>query len=103
MPSRSTGAPVSGRYRDRRDAACWWPVRGGIAPAETPPKPRAGHAGGMRVLVVEDDPEMAEAVAVGLRRERMAVDVALDGPGGLARALDNRYDVVVLDRDLPGL
>jgi DNA-binding response OmpR family regulator len=57
----------------------------------------------MRVLIIEDDAEMAEAVAVGLRRERMAVDVALDGRGGLARALDNGYDVIVLDRDLPGI
>jgi DNA-binding response OmpR family regulator len=57
----------------------------------------------VRVLVIEDDAEMAEAVAVGLRRERMTVDVALDGPNGLARALDNEYDVVVLDRDLPGI
>jgi len=46
---------------------------------------------------------MAEAVAVGLRRERMAVDVALDGPSGLARAVDNDYDVILLDRDLPGI
>jgi DNA-binding response OmpR family regulator len=57
----------------------------------------------VRVLVIEDDEEMAQAVATGLRRARMAVDVALDGPGGLERALVNDYDVVVLDRDLPGL
>jgi DNA-binding response OmpR family regulator len=57
----------------------------------------------VRVLVIEDDVVMAEAVAVGLRRERMAVDVAFDGPSGLARAVDNDYDVVVLDRDLPGI
>ncbi|HEY4024947.1 MAG TPA: response regulator transcription factor [Candidatus Dormibacteraeota bacterium] len=57
----------------------------------------------MRVLVIEDDREMAEAVAAGLRRAPMAVDVALDGPGGLARALGNDYDVIVLDRDLPGM
>ena len=57
----------------------------------------------MRVLVVEDQAEMAELVAVGLRRAQMAVDVALDGPGGLDRALANDYDVIVLDRDLPGL
>jgi DNA-binding response OmpR family regulator len=57
----------------------------------------------MRVLVVEDQAEMAEMVAVGLRRAQMAVDVALDGPEGLDRALTNDYDVVVLDRDLPGL
>jgi DNA-binding response OmpR family regulator len=57
----------------------------------------------MRVLVIEDDAEMAEAVAAGLRRERMAVDVALDGPAGLERALVYDYDIVVLDRDLPGM
>src|ERR1700684_1918730 len=57
----------------------------------------------VRVLVVEDQAEMAEMVAVGLRRAQMAVDVALDGPSGLDRALTNDYDVIVLDRDLPGL
>ncbi len=57
----------------------------------------------MRVLVIEDDEEMAEAVAVGLRRARMAVDVAFDGQAGLDRALENDYDVIVLDRDLPGM
>ncbi|MEV4893933.1 response regulator transcription factor [Nonomuraea sp. NPDC055795] len=57
----------------------------------------------MRVLVVEDDEEAARMVAVGLRRTRMAVDVALDGPSGLERALCNDYDVIVLDRDLPGM
>jgi DNA-binding response OmpR family regulator len=53
--------------------------------------------------VVEDHAEMAEMVALGLRRQGMAVDVALDGPGGLTRALGNDYDVIVLDRDLPGV
>jgi DNA-binding response OmpR family regulator len=57
----------------------------------------------VRVLVIEDDEELAETVAAGLRHERMAVDVALDGEAGLARALVNDYDVIVLDRDLPGL
>ncbi len=57
----------------------------------------------MRVLIIEDHAELAETVAIGLRRARMAVDVAFDGPGGLARALNNDYDVVVLDRDLPGV
>ena len=57
----------------------------------------------MRVLVIEDDREMAEAIAVGLRRERMAADVAFDGGAGLERALVNDYDVIVLDRDLPGV
>jgi DNA-binding response OmpR family regulator len=57
----------------------------------------------MRVLVVEDDGELADALAVGLRRERMAVDVALTGTAGLERALCTDYDVILLDRDLPGL
>jgi len=57
----------------------------------------------VRVLVIEDDEELAETVAAGLRHARMAVDVALDGEGGLERALVNDYDVIVLDRDLPGL
>jgi DNA-binding response OmpR family regulator len=57
----------------------------------------------MRVLVIEDDAELCEAIGVGLRRERMAVDVALDGPAGLDRALVTAFDVIVLDRDLPGL
>ena len=55
----------------------------------------------MRVLVVEDDRELAEAIGVGLRREQMAVDLAFDGDAGLERALIHGYDVVVLDRDLP--
>jgi len=57
----------------------------------------------MRLLVIEDDQEMAETVAVGLRQAGMAVDVALDGPAGLERALACDYDVIVLDRDLPGM
>jgi len=56
----------------------------------------------MRVLVIEDDEEMAETVAIGLRRAHLAVDVAFDGSSGLERALLNDYDVIVLDRDLPG-
>ena len=57
----------------------------------------------MRVLVIEDDEEMAEAIAFGLRQTGMAVDVAFDGRAGLARSLVNDYDVIVLDRDLPGM
>jgi DNA-binding response OmpR family regulator len=57
----------------------------------------------VRVLVIEDDAELAETIAVFLRRRQLAVDVALDGRGGLDRALFTSYDVVVLDRDLPGL
>lgn len=55
----------------------------------------------MRVLVVEDHAELAETVAIGLRREGMAVDVALDGAAALRRAAVYGYDVIVLDRDLP--
>ncbi|MFI6584470.1 response regulator transcription factor [Embleya sp. NPDC050493] len=55
----------------------------------------------MRVLVIDDDEELAETIALGLRRERMAVDVAFDGAAGLERALVTTYDVIVLDRDLP--
>jgi DNA-binding response OmpR family regulator len=57
----------------------------------------------VRVLVIEDDEELATAIGIGLRRAQMAVDVSLDGPAGLERALATGYDVIVLDRDLPGL
>jgi len=57
----------------------------------------------MRVLVVEDEMQLAEAVARGLRREGMAVDVAFDGDDGYRKAAMTRYDVIVLDRDLPGI
>ena len=55
----------------------------------------------MRVLIAEDEPRVAAAVARGLRREGMAVDVAPDGASALYKARVNPYDVVVLDRDLP--
>jgi DNA-binding response OmpR family regulator len=55
----------------------------------------------MRVLIVEDHEELAETVATGLRREGMAVDIALDGDAALESASVNDYDVIVLDRDLP--
>ena len=54
------------------------------------------------MLVAEDDEVLAKVVAVGLRREGMAVDIALDGDDALAHLGVNDYDVVVLDRDLPG-
>src|SRR5215471_9977457 len=57
----------------------------------------------MRVLVVEDHKELAATIAVGLRRDGMAVDIAFDGQQGLDRAADDCYDVIVLDRDLPRL
>jgi DNA-binding response OmpR family regulator len=55
----------------------------------------------MRVLVVEDHEDLAEAIGAGLRREGMAVDVAFGGADALSHAGVTRYDVVVLDRDLP--
>ena len=57
----------------------------------------------MRVLIVEDERSLADAIARGLRRQGMAVDVAYDGTHGHEMALVTRYDVVVLDRDLPGV
>ena len=57
----------------------------------------------MRVLVVEDERALADAIARGLRREGMAVDVAYDGDTGHEKSTITRYDVVVLDRDLPGM
>jgi DNA-binding response OmpR family regulator len=55
-----------------------------------------------RVLVVEDEPTIAESVAARLRAEGFAVDIARDGPGGVAAARDGRPDLVVLDVMLPG-
>lgn len=55
----------------------------------------------MRVLVVEDERMLADAIGTGLRRVSMAVDVVYDGDEALQRTGVNRYDVVVLDRDLP--
>jgi len=57
----------------------------------------------MRILVAEDHRRLATVVADGLRREGMAVDLAFDGVDALAHAALNRYDVIVLDRDLPRL
>jgi len=57
----------------------------------------------MRVLVAEDHAKLAHTVAVGLRREGMAVDIALDGQQALDDALVTSYDVIVLDRDLPAV
>ncbi len=57
----------------------------------------------MRVLVVEDHHRLATALAEGLRREGIAVDLAFDGAEALSRSAVNSYDVVVLDRDLPGV
>jgi DNA-binding response OmpR family regulator len=57
----------------------------------------------MRVLVAEDHEVLARTIGTGLRREGMAVDVVLDGDDALEHLAVTRYDVVVLDRDLPGV
>ena len=57
----------------------------------------------MRVLLVEDHVELADTVATGLRREGVAVDIARDGRDALTHVAITDYDVVVLDRDLPGV
>ncbi|MBO2438904.1 response regulator transcription factor [Actinomadura nitritigenes] len=57
----------------------------------------------MRVLVVEDFEILARSIGTGLRREGMAVDVVLDGADALEHLAITRYDVVILDRDLPGV
>jgi DNA-binding response OmpR family regulator len=56
----------------------------------------------VRVLVAEDHERLARSVAAGLRRYGMTVDIALDGDDALTRLGTTRYDVVILDRDLPG-
>ena len=57
----------------------------------------------MRVLVVEDHAKLAITLATGLRRAGLAVDVAFDGHDALERLAVTAYDVVVLDRDIPGV
>jgi two-component system, OmpR family, response regulator VanR len=56
----------------------------------------------MRVLIVEDEPHMAEAIRDGLRLEAIAADVAGDGDTALELLRLNAYDIAVLDRDIPG-
>lgn len=56
----------------------------------------------MRVLVVEDEEYLAEAIRAGLRLEAIAADLALDGDAALESLSFNDYDVVILDRDIPG-
>jgi DNA-binding response OmpR family regulator len=57
----------------------------------------------VRVLIAEDERRLADAIARGLRREGMAVDLAPDGTDALIKARVVRYDVLILDRDLPGV
>src|SRR5438445_13420751 len=73
----------------------------GAPEAGRPPGTGAEREAPMRVLVVEDDEELADAIGTGLRRAQMAVDVVYDGEAALERADGVDYDVMVLDRDLP--
>ena len=80
-------------------------LRGTVSEA---PSPRhrlrgPGRSPGVRVLVVEDSHSLADGVAEGLRDQGLAVDLARDGLEAAAKLDVNAYDVVVLDRDLPGI
>jgi DNA-binding response OmpR family regulator len=66
-----------------------------------PDNEQGTEGGSVRVLVAEDERVMADTIAEGLRRRAIAVDVCYDGDAALERVLVNRYDVVILDRDLP--
>ncbi|SOD61837.1 two-component system, OmpR family, response regulator VanR [Streptomyces zhaozhouensis] len=57
----------------------------------------------MRVLIVEDEPYLADAIRAGLRRATIAADVVHDGEAALEAIADGDYEVVLLDRDLPGV
>src|SRR6185437_2853755 len=62
---------------------------------------RPRHARSVRVLIAEDELRLADAIARGLRRQGFAVDLAPDGEQALVKSRVVRYDVLVLDRDLP--
>jgi two-component system, OmpR family, response regulator VanR len=64
--------------------------------------PSCQHRERMRVLIVEDEPYMAEAIRDGLRLEAIAADIACDGNVALGLLDTNSYDIAVLDRDIPG-
>src|SRR6201986_2035710 len=64
---------------------------------------RPRHAQSVRVLIAEDELRLADAIARGLRRQGFAVDLAPDGEQALVKSRVVRYDVLVLDRDLPGV
>jgi two-component system response regulator VanR len=63
---------------------------------------RAGSIEGVRVLLVEDEPFLAEAIGDGLRLEAIAADIAGDGDSALELLRVNDYDIAILDRDIPG-
>src|SRR5690349_18721867 len=57
----------------------------------------------MRILIVEDDQHIADVLRRGLKEQHYSVDVAHDGRTGVGLALDNDYDLLILDIMLPGL
>jgi two-component system response regulator VanR len=64
--------------------------------------PRLSSIDTVRVLIVEDEPLLAEAIRDGLRLEAIAADIAADGHSALEQLSVNSYDIAVLDRDIPG-
>jgi DNA-binding response OmpR family regulator len=63
-----------------------------------------GHEGKpLRILLIEDDPETAEYIVVGLQNEMHDLEVAFDGRAGLLRAASETWDLLIVDRMLPGL
>ena len=58
--------------------------------------------GGMKLLIIEDERKIARALKLGFEQERAVIEICYDGPSGLASALGDDYDAIVLDRMLPG-
>ena len=79
-----------------------WALVSGSPPQRSTSPRRLDRGGSMRVLVVEDEPYMAEAIRDGLRLEAIAADIAGDGDTALELLSINVYDIAVLDRDIPG-
>src|SRR5262249_32761751 len=105
MPSRARAAP---KRLYTSSTTIMPPLYGPCGPAPVPSigtwlGPAAGMGDEVRGLVAEDFEVLARPSGPGLRREGMGVDVVLDGADALDRLALTRYDVVVLDRDLPGV
>src|SRR5215469_9960064 len=100
-PSRSTaGAQVSAVRRPHRLGRHLRALRRGFSVCRRYTPARSIES--MRVLVVEDEPYMAEAIRDGLRLEAIAADIAGNGDTALELLSINNYDMAVLDRDIPG-
>src|SRR5579884_2448907 len=102
-PDESPSGPPTDSARGRRPRTVRFRADRSSAHPCTSRFSRLWHRGRVRILVVEDEESLADAIARGLRREGMAVDVALDGDSGHEKVTVTCYDVVVLDRDLPGM